>query len=212
MIVGLHGLGGSQETFARETYRAVELAEEGGYILVAPVGDNSSGWYGIPATGNGGGRGRGFGGAGDRAVTDPARVRELSETDVMNVIEMVLDEFNVDEDRIYLTGHSMGGGGTYYLGAKYPDIWAALAPVAPAARRMSEVRDEILEDIKDAGIPIMVVHGEMDEAVPVEIAREWVAAMQEMGIEHEYVELPDVTHGPVIRISQEYIYEFFGRH
>jgi dipeptidyl aminopeptidase/acylaminoacyl peptidase len=59
----------------------------------------------------------------------------------------------------------------------------------------------------------MVVHGDMDEAVPVETSRDnWVPSMEALGIEHEYVELPGVTHGPVITASQPYIYEFFGQH
>jgi hypothetical protein len=44
LIVSLHGLGGDQNTMVRESLRSVELAEQGGYILVAPMG----GWYGIP--------------------------------------------------------------------------------------------------------------------------------------------------------------------
>src|SRR6266516_4108247 len=95
LIVALHGLGGDQNTMVRETYRAVELAEQGGYILVAPMGYNSGGWYGIPVGAPRGGRGpapanganpapaapRGNGagrgatpaaGAGGSAVSDPA--------------------------------------------------------------------------------------------------------------------------------------------
>ena len=48
LIVSLHGLGGDQNTMVRESLRSVELAEQGGYILVAPMGYNSGGWYGIP--------------------------------------------------------------------------------------------------------------------------------------------------------------------
>src|SRR2546428_4398593 len=59
LIVALHGLGGDQNTMVRETYRAVELAEQGGYILVAPMGYNSGGWYGIPVGAPRGGAGRG---------------------------------------------------------------------------------------------------------------------------------------------------------
>ena len=55
-----------------------------------------------------------------------------SEKDVMNVLEMIKKEFNVDENRTYLMGHSMGGGGTWHLGIKHAEEWAALAPIAPA--------------------------------------------------------------------------------
>src|SRR5688572_24677800 len=130
LIVALHGLGGTQDTMVRESYRAVELAEQGGYILVAPMGYNSGGWYGIPpapprpdaavndANPAAAPQASGRNGAnaaqpatGGTAVTDVAKVRELSEKDVMNVLDMIRKEFNVDENRTYLMGHSMGGAG-----------------------------------------------------------------------------------------------------
>src|SRR5215510_15186734 len=59
LIVSLHGLGGDQNTMVRETLGSVELAEQGGYILVAPMGYNSGGWYGIPPGAPRGGAGNG---------------------------------------------------------------------------------------------------------------------------------------------------------
>lgn len=203
LIVALHGLGGSQETFIRETYRAVELAEEGGYILVAPMGYNSAGWYGIPANGNGGGRG--FGGGGDNAVTDPARVRELSETDVMNVLGMVRDEFNVDDSRIYLMGHSMGGAGALHLGVKHASLWAALAPIAPAAMSLDP---NSLESIPD--MPIVIVVGDEDNLV--EGARRWAAKLDDLDMTHEYHEIPGGDHMSVIADGMPDIFEFFEQH
>src|SRR5579863_3095921 len=58
LIVTLHGLGAPQTIMMSKT--AIDLAEEGGYILVAPMGYNTSGWYGSPGVG-GGGRGKGKG-------------------------------------------------------------------------------------------------------------------------------------------------------
>lgn len=205
LIISLHGLGAPPQIMCNST--AVDLAEDGGYILAAPMGYNVGGWYGSPVL-NMGGRGRGgFGGA-----EQPANLAELSEKDAMNVLAMMRDEFNVDAGRIYLTGHSMGGAGTFFLGSKHADIFAAIAPVAPAAFSMTDNRTEILGRLADAGVPVMVIHGDEDEAVPVDLARTWVATMEEIGMEHEYVELPGVTHGPVITISQEHIYEFFAKH
>lgn len=145
--------------------QAVDLAEEGGYILVGPMGYNERGWYGMP-----------FGIPGKtppkRAQTadntapkpkpkgsmfsnpnDPPNLRELSEKDVMNVLDIVRKEYNIDENRIYLMGHSMGGAGTLYLGTKYPSIWAALAPIAPAAFGIESDR---LEKIKNMPIITLV--------------------------------------------------------
>jgi len=205
LIVALHGLGGSQDTFIRETYRAVELAEAGGYILVAPMGYNSSGWYGIPATGDGGGRGRGFGGGGESAVTDPARVRELSEKDVMNVLDMVREEYKIDDDRIYLMGHSMGGAGALHLGVKHASIWAALAPIAPAAMSLNP---DSLASIPD--MPVILVVGDEDNLV--EGARRWAARLEELDMTHEYHEIAGGDHMSVIADGMPDIFEFFDSH
>jgi len=235
LIISLHGLGAPPQIMCNST--AVDFAEDGGYVLAAPMGYNVGGWYGSPVMrfegrgrGRGGdaqaaegrgGRGRGDGqaaegrggrGRGFDVGEQPENLAELSEKDVMNVLAMVREEFNIDPDRIYLTGHSMGGAGTYFLGSKHAAIWAAIAPVAPAAFLMNGTRNEILQRLEDGGVPVMVVHGDEDEAVPVDESRTWTAAMKELGLEFEYVELPGVTHGPVITASQEHIHEFFAKH
>jgi poly(3-hydroxybutyrate) depolymerase len=219
LIVSLHGLGGDQNTMVRESLRSVELAEQGGYILVAPMGYNSGGWYGIPPgpprPANAAGRGPAgpprpvIGGT---AITEAAKVREASEKDVMTVLDMVRKEFNVDERRIYLMGHSMGGAGTYYLGSKHGNVWAALAPIAPAAMGMTNERAKVLQAIKDAKVPMLVSMGDADEAVPVANVRTWVDTMKELQLNFEYKEHPGITHGPIIAASMSDIYAFFARH
>jgi predicted peptidase len=224
LIVSLHGLGGDQNTMVREALRSVELAEQGGYILVAPMGYNSGGWYGIPpgpprgggANAAGAQRGRGAGGrgvtVGGTAIAEVAKVREASEKDVVTVLDMIRKEFNVDERRIYLMGHSMGGAGTYYLGSKHGHIWAALAPIAPAAMGMTNDRAKVLQAIKDAGTPMLVSMGDADEAVPVANVRAWVETMKELQMNYEYKEHPGVTHGPIMGASMDDIYAFFAKH
>jgi predicted esterase len=234
LIVGLHGLGGDQNTMVRETYRAVELAEDGGYILVAPIGYNSGGWYGIPGgTGRGRGAdganaaqqrgaptaasaaaapqrsaGRGFGsGAGGTAVTDAARVRELSEKDVLNVLDMMRKEFSIDERRIYLMGHSMGGAGALYLGVKYPETWAAIAAIAPAAFGLDP---NSLEKVKD--MPVIIVQGDADTAVPVTNTRRWADKLKELNMTHQYLEIAGGDHMTVIATGMPEIFKFFGSH
>ena len=54
------------------------------------------------------------------------------EQDILDAIEWAKANFNIDEDRIYLSGFSMGGRGTYIIGLKNPDIFAAIAPMGPA--------------------------------------------------------------------------------
>src|SRR5579862_7026552 len=109
LIVALHGLGGDQNSLMRGN--AVDLAEAGGYILVGPMGYNPRGWYGTPAgTPRAGARKAAPKGNPD-AANDPPNLRELSEKDVMNVLDVIRKEFNVDDRRTYLMGHSMGGAG-----------------------------------------------------------------------------------------------------
>lgn len=235
LIVTLHGLGATQTIMM--TTAAVDLAEEGGYILVAPLGYNTGGWYGSPVMNLGGGRGRGKGKAPESASEEgqdaakgapaegagaakggfgggnnPPNLAELSEKDVMNVIAMVRKEFNVDEKRMYMMGHSMGGAGTLFLGSKYASMWAAIGAEAPADFLMNNNRTEILQKMKDANLAVMVVSGDIDEAVPVMNTRMWVDTMKELKLDYEYVEQPGITHGPVIESGLKPIYGFFAKH
>jgi poly(3-hydroxybutyrate) depolymerase len=258
LIVALHGLGGTQNTMVSERLQTIELAEQGGYIFVAPMGYNCGGWYGIPAgaprgagpgrgaapaaggprgaappgaaqgAGPGGapqggpaqagarganpaaGRGRGFGGrggamactGGGTAVTDNARVRELGEKDVMTVLDMVRKEFNVDERRIYLMGHSMGGSGTLYLGAKHADVWAAIAADAPPGAGSAD-------GLAAAKMPVLVIQGDMDTAVPVAGTRRYIERLKELDAVYEYIEIPGLDHS-IAGIPD--MYAFFEKH
>jgi len=198
LIISLHGYGAGPEYMCNAT--AVDLAEEGGYILAAPMGYSTTGWYGVPAEL----QREGFEGG-----SDQQRIGALSEKDVMNVLAMLRDEFNVDDRRIYLNGHSMGAAGTAWLGSQHADIWAAIAPIAGAVRLGTP---EILQSYKDAGLPVLLVVGDADELVAIEEARTYSAALKAAGVEHEYVELPGISHGPAITASQPYVFEFFAKH
>ena len=228
LVVTLHGLGAPQTIMMGKT--AIDLAEEAGYILVSPMGYNTGGWYGSPVgTGPGRGKGKGAPPAADAAAkgpgegaakgkgfggfgggNQPANLRELSEKDTMNVIAMVRKEFKIDDKRIYVMGHSMGGAGALYLGSKYPKMFAAVAAEAPAA--FWQTRKETLQPMKDAKIPVMIVHGDIDEVVPVTNSQAWVDAMKELKMKYEFIEQPGITHGPVIESGLKPIYEFFAKH
>ena len=237
LIVALHGLGGDQNTMMRAN--ALQLAEEGGYIMVGPMGYNSGGWYGAPARYGTGGRGRpgapGAAGApsagappagaaqapaagrgaaptaGGTALTDPVKLHEASEKDVMNVLDMIRKEFNVDENRTYLMGHSMGGAGSIYLGVKYASIWAAVGAEAPATSPAGLTPETYsLEPAKK--IPMIVVQGDMDTLVPVAGTRLWIEKMKDLKMTYEYVEVPGGDHGSVLTTGAPDIFAFFATH
>jgi predicted esterase len=213
LIIALHGLGGTHNSLLRGN--ALDLAEEGGYILVGPMGYNPRGWYGVPAGPPRGGKG-GEGKAGapkanPAAANDPPNLRELSEKDVMNVLEMIRKEFSVDERRTYLMGHSMGGAGALYLGAKYSSNWAAIAAIAPAAFSMQANARTMLTPVKDT-LPVIVTQGDADTAVPVANTRSWIEVMKELKMDHRYVEVPGAGHGDIIGIGMPDIFTFFKDH
>jgi poly(3-hydroxybutyrate) depolymerase len=206
LIISLHGLGIGPGFMCQG--KVLDLAEEGGYILAAPMGYNPGGWYGSPVMQGRGGRGRG----GAPGTPPPGNLAELSEKDVMDVLAMMRKEFNVDDSRTYLMGHSMGGAGTYFLGSKHAKEWAALAPIAPAAFLMNNDRATILQGIKDANVPMLVTTGDADEAVPVTNTRMWAETMKELKMNYEYKEYPGVTHGPIIEAAMADIFAFFKTH
>lgn len=209
LMVALHGMGAPPTIMCNTT--AVDLAEQGGYVLVAPMGYSTTGWYGSPVINMGPRRGSDPA-ANASAAPDNAQIEKWSEQDVLNVLGMMRSEFNIDPQRIYLTGHSMGGAGTLFLGAKHADLWAAIAPVAPASFMMNNDRAQILGKLKEAGVPVLLLTGDADEVVPPSNTRLWADTLRELEVEHVYVEQPGVTHGPVITTSQKEIFEFFGRH
>ena len=190
LMVALHGLGSNPQQILRYP-GFTGLAEKHGYILVAPMGYNSRGWYGVK---------------GPRSPkSDPENLGELSEKDVMNVLALVRKDFTIDEKRIYLMGHSMGGGGTWQLALKYPDIWAGLAPIAPAIFRKAAV----LEKIKH--IPVILVQGDKDKLVPVAGIRRWADEMKKLNMNYEYIEVPGGGHVDVAFQNLPRIFEFFEK-
>jgi predicted esterase len=216
LVVMLHGLGGDHNNLLRSP--AVDLAEEGGYIIVGPMGYNPRGWYGTPVgqprAGGTGKSGAGKGGApkGNAAPNnDPPNLRELSEKDVMNVLELVRKEFNVDDQRTYLMGHSMGGAGALYLGVKYASNWAAIGALAPAAFAMQPNAAEMLTPVKDT-MPVIIVQGGQDPAVPVDRTRQWIATMKDLKMNYKYVEMGPEDHGTIIPKGMPEIFRFFAEH
>jgi predicted peptidase len=113
---------------------------------------------------------------------------ELAEIDAMTLLKAIRAQYAVDSDRIYLMGHSMGGAGTYYLGGKYNDIWAALAPISGAGG----IADGSAERYKT--MPTLIMHGARDSIVPAATSRRAVAALQAVGAPHLYLEFPDKDH------------------
>ena len=225
LVLALHGFSGNHGTFMRTG--VVDEAEKGGYILVGAMGYSPSGSFGMPFGGRGrggpapapaagpqtapaGGRGGGGGrGApiGGTAVTDSARVAELSEKDAINVLEMIRKEFNVDDRRVYLMGHSLGGGGSLHMGEKYADKWAAVAPLAPAAFGFQWNAESKLKNV-----PLLIMQGETDTTVRPAGSQALADQLKTLNFKSEIKILPGLDHGTIIAGAMPDVFEFFGKH
>ena len=107
-------------------------------------------------------------------------------TGVIAALEATLAGGSVDPARVYLTGLSMGGYGSWDLAARMPDRFAALLPICGGG-------DEATAP-KLAKLPIWCFHGDADRAVPVERSRSMIAAIRAAGGEPRYSELAGVGH------------------
>ena len=220
LIIALRGYTGTTLTFVRGT--TIDLAEQGGYILVGPIGYNNRAGFGVQAGPRPGPAPAGPPGAtpsdaqtsagrrappivGGTAETDPARVTEYSEKDVMNVLERVRSEFVIDARRIYLMGHSQGGAGARHLAEKYPEIWAGVALLAPAP-----FGAEPSADSKILKLPVLIAVGDQDSLMAS--ARTFSELMKTLHAKVEYREFAGLDHGTIILGSQPTVFAFFASH
>jgi len=135
------------------------------YIAAAPYARGTAGYQGIP------------------------------EQDVYEMLDDLQQRFPIDEDRIYLTGLSMGGGGTIWLGLTRPDTWAAIAPVCPAPpEESSELAGNVLN------LPVHLFIGDKDFLY--QIAQDWKKKFETCSKHFDYIEYPGINHN-----SWEYAYK-----
>ena len=130
----------------------------------------------------------------------PARV-------AMAALDLAVEEFRTDPDRVYLTGLSIGGNGTWYLAYRHPSRFAALMPicgwvvpskdwglttglVVPADS--GEPFATLARRLRN--IPTWIVHGEVDDVLPVEQSRLAAAALKAIGAPVQYLELAGTDH------------------
>jgi predicted esterase len=138
--------------------------------------------------------------------------------DGLEVLELAKKRYNPDPARIYLTGHSMGGHGTWYLGATYPEKWAAIAPCAgypslmaygssdgKIPRKATSTQEEVLlrasnpSNVIDLaknykGLGIYVHHGDSDKVVSVDYARQMREILATFHSDFSYYEYPGGSH------------------
>lgn len=119
-----------------------------------------------------------------------------------------------DENRVYLTGYSMGGYGTWAWAAAAPQHFAAIAPLAgglgEGPKGVTPDLEHWLDQLK--GIPIWIFHGAKDETVPVERSERMFAGLKQRGAEVKLKLYPDDGHGIGKAYYEPELYSWFLSH
>lgn len=141
--------------------------------------------------------------------------RGAGENDILKCIALAKARLSIDDDRVYLTGGSMGGSGTWLIGTHYPELFAAIASVyggwdyrvtddqkeidamSPAERFRTECGGTFAQLDSLRTTPVFSTHGERDGTVPVGNSRYAVSQLQRWGYDVRYWEVAGKGHEPL---------------
>jgi dienelactone hydrolase len=139
--------------------------------------------------------------------------QNIGQLDVLRAIREAKAAFSVDPDRVLLVGQSMGGWGTWHVGTRYPELFAAIGPIyggsdfrarftpeqlaqlTPYRRFILEAGSSLAQAESLLTTPIYAHHGDADTAVPVDFTRYNVRMLQRWGYDIRYREYPGKGHG-----------------
>ncbi|HEX2949141.1 MAG TPA: NPCBM/NEW2 domain-containing protein [Armatimonadota bacterium] len=139
--------------------------------------------------------------------------RVMGDRDVMRCLDMIEQRFPIDKDRVYLMGYSMGGAGTWYVGSRHPERFAAIAPFFGGYDFRFQLNDTVLstltpreqyrqERLSYIGqvealrtTPVLASHGDSDTTVPIDYSRYTVQMLERWGYDIRYWEHPGKGHG-----------------
>ncbi|MBF8982678.1 prolyl oligopeptidase family serine peptidase [Lutibacter sp. B2] len=107
------------------------------------------------------------------------------------LINKIIKEQNVDASRVYLTGLSMGGIGTWHLAEAYPNLFAAIIPICGGAVPFMGFPERI-RVLKD--IPVWAFHGDADDVVPLKMSEELVDELKNHNENVQLTVYPNVGH------------------
>ncbi len=112
--------------------------------------------------------------------------KESEKAYAMAALAKTRKEYAIDPERIYLTGLSMGGSGTWTLAADHPKLWAGIVPICGRAQ-LNKAR-------RIAHLPCWCFHGAADPTVPVKHSRDMIDALKKAGGKPRYTEYEGVGH------------------
>jgi predicted peptidase len=124
---------------------------------------------------------------------------------LINLVDDIVRRYDVDTERVYLTGLSMGGFGTWILASEYPERFAAIAPICGGGEPLSAER------LKE--MPVWAFHGAKDELVPLKRSEEMVDAVKACGGNAKLTIYPDAGHDSwTATYDNQDLYDWFLKH
>lgn len=125
--------------------------------------------------------------------------------EVIALLDEIQSKYKVDPDRVYLTGLSMGGFGTWETATQYPERFAAIVPICGGGRPYTAAR------LKN--LPTWVFHGEKDPVVPIKRSEEMVDALNKAGGDVKFTRYPEAGHDSWTETYKNpELYEWFLKH
>lgn len=103
------------------------------------------------------------------------------------LLDIIIEKYPIDKDRIYIIGLSMGGMGTFDMVCRFPDLFAAAIPICGG------IHTDRLNNLNTQTV-FRIFHGDADLVVPVRFSREAYLKLKDGGTNVEYIELPGVNH------------------
>ncbi len=106
---------------------------------------------------------------------------------LMEILKEVSIEYNIDSNRVYLTGFSSGAHGVWFNAIRHPDLFAAAVVMAgecPIPSQLANLQN----------VPIYIIHGSSDGTIPVEAARDAKKRLEDLSYKFDYMELPEMRH------------------
>jgi predicted peptidase len=110
--------------------------------------------------------------------------QQLEKLDAL--FDTITQSYRVDLDRVYLTGLSLGGNGTWFWTTTHPDRFAAAAPICG---RSYPEKAKLIKDL-----PLWVFHGALDPIVPLAESTKMAEALQAVGSDVKLTVYPDIEH------------------
>ena len=129
---------------------------------------------------------------------------------LIGLIDEIVETLAVDTERVYLTGLSMGGYGTWHLAAAQPDRFAAIAPICGGGLWYEGFPEKVCVLEK---VPVWAFHGAKDPSVPLEESAKMVRALEACGGNVRFTVYPDATHDSWTETyDNPELYEWFLSH